>query len=75
MPLVSQQARTNNIKLRFDLAADLPPVAGNRIQLEQVLLNLVVNGIAAMEGLSNGPREIVLQTTRENADLPEGLGH
>jgi signal transduction histidine kinase len=69
MPLVSQQARTNNIKLRFDLAANLPPVAGNRIQLEQVLLNLVVNGIAAMEGLSNGPREIVLQTTKENADL------
>jgi signal transduction histidine kinase len=68
IPLVSQQARTNNISLRFELAADLPQASGNRIQLEQVLLNLVVNGMAAMEGLSSGPREIVLKTIRENAD-------
>ncbi len=68
IPLVSRRAASNNINLRCDLAKDLPPVAGNRIQLEQVILNLVVNAIEAIKGSADGPREIVLQTARENPD-------
>ena len=48
------------------MTEDLPPTAGNRIQLEQVILNLVVNGIEAIKEFSDGPREIVLQTAKEN---------
>jgi PAS domain S-box-containing protein len=66
IPLVSRQAAINHIKLMCELTKGLPPIAGNRIQLEQVILNLLVNSIEAINGMADGPREIVLQTERED---------
>jgi PAS domain S-box-containing protein len=66
IPLVSRQAAINHINLVCQLTKGLPPVTGNRIQLEQVILNLVVNSIEAIKGMADGPGEIVLQTDRED---------
>jgi signal transduction histidine kinase len=66
IPLVSRQAAINHINLVCELTEDLPPITGNRIQLEQVILNLVVNSMEAIKGMADGPREIVLQTDKED---------
>lgn len=52
---------TSNVQIRQDLAPDLPPVYGDRGQLEQVLLNLVVNAEQAMAGQAR-PRRLILRT-------------
>src|SRR5688572_9959980 len=54
--------------LRMELAVDLPPVLGNRVQLEQVVLNLILNGIEAMSTIADGPRELLLTTGKDQAD-------
>src|SRR5262249_37335357 len=46
--LTKQEARRRSVLLRFDHAPRLPPVRGDTIQLQQVVMNLVVNGIQAM---------------------------
>ncbi len=66
IPLVSRQAAINHINLVSDLTKGLPPITGNRTQLEQVILNLVVNSMEAIRGMGDGPREIVLKTGRED---------
>jgi PAS domain S-box-containing protein len=66
IPLVARQAASNHINLVCQLAQGLPAITGNPIQLEQVILNLVVNSIEAMKGMTDGPREIILQTDRED---------
>jgi C4-dicarboxylate-specific signal transduction histidine kinase len=48
----------NGVLLQTRLANDLPPIMGDRIQLQQVLLNLVINGVEAMSGVSEGLREL-----------------
>jgi C4-dicarboxylate-specific signal transduction histidine kinase len=60
-----QQAR---IVLRLDLADGLPLVMGDRVQLQQVISNLVRNAIEATSGVDDRAREIVLTTTRDEGD-------
>jgi PAS domain S-box-containing protein len=50
------------------LADDLPLVRGNRIQLQQVVLNLLRNGIEAMSGVEGRPRRLLIKTEREEGD-------
>ncbi|MGZ7070855.1 MAG: PAS domain-containing sensor histidine kinase [Candidatus Angelobacter sp.] len=59
--------KKNKIELRTDLAADLPCVLGDRIQLEQVILNLMVNGIEAMVSIDDRPRVLTLQSAADGA--------
>ncbi|MGZ4877102.1 MAG: sensor histidine kinase, partial [Candidatus Angelobacter sp.] len=59
--------KKNKIELRTDLAADLPCVLGDRIQLEQVILNLMVNGIEAMVSIDDRPRVLTLQSAADRA--------
>ena len=66
IPLVARQAAINHINLVCQLTKGLPPITGNRIQLEQVILNLVFNSIEAIKDMADGSREIVLQTNRED---------
>ncbi len=54
--LSDRTLRQRHIELRLELAADLPRVRGDRIQLQQVLLNLVLNGADAMGSLNGRPR-------------------
>jgi len=51
-------AQRNRITLRTQLANDSPLILGDRIQLQQVILNLLINAIEAMSEVSEGPREL-----------------
>src|SRR5215813_1267013 len=59
----------NRVILRAELADDLPLVRGDRVQLQQVILNLLRNGSDAMTGVYDRPRELVLKTERDEAGL------
>jgi PAS domain S-box-containing protein len=57
--------KKHKIALRTDLAADMPSVLGDRIQLEQVILNLMVNGIEAMVSIDDRPRVLTMQSAAD----------
>src|SRR6267142_2684045 len=59
---LSVQASSSNIALTTALFPKPLPVSGDRVQLQQVILNLVVNGIEATAGATNGQRKIVART-------------
>jgi signal transduction histidine kinase len=59
--LLRGEATRYSISVRTDLAADLPPVMGDRVQLQQVMMNLMVNGIDAMKAV-DGTRELVIKS-------------
>jgi PAS domain S-box-containing protein len=52
----------NAVLVRTRLANDLPLLMGDRIQLQQVILNLIINAIEAMSGVSDGPRELSISS-------------
>jgi len=60
--LACREAQKRGIFLRTELGAALPPVEGDRVQLQQVILNLVMNGLEASEGVTDRPRELVIRT-------------
>jgi signal transduction histidine kinase len=67
--LLYGEAAQYNISVRAELAADLPQVIGDRVQLQQVLMNLIVNSIDAMKDV-DGARELVISSQRtENAEV------
>ena len=66
--LAEGEARRTGATLRTELAGDLPPVLGDRVQLQQVVLNLLLNGLEAMHGVVGRPRELVIRTQREASD-------
>jgi signal transduction histidine kinase len=65
--LVKNDALTRNVCLRLDLAADLPGVLGDRVQLQQVVLNLVLNGLEALRPPWAGARTLVIRTAMDGA--------
>src|SRR5437588_391800 len=56
------ELQRNRVILRSELADNLPPVAGDRVQLQQVILNLVRNASDAMSGVDDRPRLLLIQT-------------
>jgi len=66
--LVRSEATRHGVSIRTDLAADLPNVKGDRVQLQQVLLNLMMNGIEATKDVERD-REIVIAARRDADDL------
>jgi C4-dicarboxylate-specific signal transduction histidine kinase len=54
----------SRVILRSELAADLPPVTGDRIQLQQVIMNLLRNASDAMSGVEDRPRQLLIRTER-----------
>jgi C4-dicarboxylate-specific signal transduction histidine kinase len=63
--LVQRELSSHQVSLRMDLESSLPRIAGDRIQLEQVIINLVVNGIEAMQPVTDRPRELVIRSRRD----------
>ena len=58
------------VSVRMQLATDLPLIHGDRVQLQQVILNLIVNAVEAMGGVRDGPRELLISTAQvEPADV------
>jgi C4-dicarboxylate-specific signal transduction histidine kinase len=78
--LLRSEVTRHNILVRTDLAADLPQIMGDRVQLQQVLMNLMLNGIEAMKDV-DGKRELVIKSQRAKnehvlvtvSDTGEGL--
>ncbi len=60
--LVGGEAQRKGVSLNTELAANLPAVLGDRIQLQQVILNLAINGTEAMTGFEDQPRRLVIQS-------------
>ena len=56
--LVGGQLARQGVVLRKELVPNLPPVIGDRVQVQQVILNLIANGIEAMEEVTGRPREL-----------------
>jgi signal transduction histidine kinase len=65
--LVSGDAVVRGVSIRLELAPGLPEVMGDRVQLQQVALNLVLNGMDALRESAPGSRTLVLRTARADA--------
>ena len=63
--LVRSDAILRNVSLSLEFAADLPRVRGDRVQVQQVVLNLVLNGLDAIRESSTGDRTLVIRTARD----------
>jgi PAS domain S-box-containing protein len=66
--LVRREIASSQVAVRLDLAQDLPAVLFDRVQLQQVIINLVVNGIQAMAENDVRPRELIIRSSRSSAD-------
>jgi signal transduction histidine kinase len=58
----------NNVIVRMDLAGELPRVQGDRVQVQQVILNLFLNASDAMSGVDDRPRQLLIRTERDEKD-------
>ncbi|QQO18053.1 AAA family ATPase [Bradyrhizobium diazoefficiens] len=65
--LIRGETAKNSVSVHTDLTDGLPLVEGDRVQLQQVLLNLIINAIEAMSGIGEGPREILISSGTGNS--------
>jgi C4-dicarboxylate-specific signal transduction histidine kinase len=63
--LVQRELTSNRVSLRTELAPVLPKILGDRVQLQQVIINLVMNGIEAMRPVADRPHELVIRSGQE----------
>ena len=66
--LTRGEAEKNRVSVRTQLADDLPLIQGDRVQLQQVMLNLIVNAVQAMSGVGDGARELLISTGTAELD-------
>jgi PAS domain S-box-containing protein len=67
MLLIQSEAASHHVSLQLELAAELPTVFGDRVQLQQVIINLVMNGIEAMAGLTN-ERKLLIRSHQHDSN-------
>jgi PAS domain S-box-containing protein len=67
--LTASELRRGSVVLREELADDLPTVTGDRVQLQQVILNLLLNAADAMSGVDDRPRELVVRTGGDEGEV------
>jgi signal transduction histidine kinase len=63
--LAQSEARRNRVHLKRQLKTDLPLVRGDRVQLQQVILNLIVNGLEAIAKSKDGTRELIVRSDQD----------
>jgi two-component system sensor kinase FixL len=68
IPLIQRDVAQHHVSLGRDLARAVPDVVGDRIQLQQVIINLLVNAIQAMASITDRPRELVVRTHLKGED-------
>jgi PAS domain S-box-containing protein len=66
--LTRSEVVRRGVDVETELEQDLPRVAGDRIQLQQLLLNLLLNGIEAMDGTQDRPKKLFIRSTRQAAE-------
>ena len=66
--LADGEALRDSVSLMIELTSNLPVVLGDRIQLQQVILNLMMNGIEAMTGVTDRPRRLLIRSRRQDAN-------
>jgi len=66
--LLQAGASRNQVELQTELANDLPPAVGDRVQVQQVIVNLAMNGIEAMGAVIDRPRRLVIRSERQNSE-------
>jgi PAS domain S-box-containing protein len=59
---------SSGVSLETQLARDLPPICGDAVQLQQVIMNLVMNAVEAMSGVDDGRRELQIATGKDGED-------
>jgi PAS domain S-box-containing protein len=67
IPLVQHQMLNHRVSLRLELMSTQPAVLGDRVQLQQVIINLIVNGMEAMETVTDRPRELVVRSQLDDS--------
>ena len=65
--LARSQVQGNRVSIETQLADDVPLILGDRIQLQQVILNLIINAIEAMSGVNEGPRELLVGSGKDES--------
>jgi C4-dicarboxylate-specific signal transduction histidine kinase len=65
IPLVQRELISHQVLLRMELALALPMILGDRVQLQQVIINLVMNGIEAMQSVTDRPRELAIRSRQD----------
>ena len=66
--LIRREISVHQVSVQLDLAAPLPPVFGDRVQLQQVIMNLLVNGIQAMAPITDRRRELLIRSRSHNSE-------
>jgi PAS domain S-box-containing protein len=63
--LVQRELFSQKVSVRTEFAPALPMILGDRVQLQQVIINLVMNGIEAMQSVTDRPRELVIRSCQD----------
>jgi signal transduction histidine kinase len=66
--LVQRELTSHRVSLRAELALSLPMIRGDRVQLQQVIINLAMNGMEAMQSVTDRPRELVIRSRQDGAN-------
>lgn len=72
--LTQAEAQRNRVLVRTRLGAEVPSIFGDRVQLQQVVLNLLINAIEAMSATNEGRRELLVSTQRKSETKPATNG-
>jgi signal transduction histidine kinase len=66
LALVQHELLSYRVSMRMDLATALPLILADRVQLQQVILNLVLNGVEAMQSITDRARELMIRSERHD---------
>jgi PAS domain S-box-containing protein len=74
LAVTQHEVQRNRVSLRTELGNDLPIIMGDKVQLQQVILNLLVNAIEAVSGSAEGPRDLRISSRTAAGISPDNTG-